>query len=60
MGTVGMALVVGGTALLCSGLIFLIPVRSRRPEPLESFEDSQERIEQYLREMRRRRGEIDS
>jgi hypothetical protein len=60
MGTAGMALVLGGMALLFSGLIFLIPVRGRRPAPLESFEDSQERIEQHLREMRRNRGEIDS
>ena len=60
MGTVGMALVVGGMALLFSGLIFLLPVRGVRPVTRESFEDSQERIEQYLREMRRSRGEIDS
>ena len=60
MGTLGMALVVGGMALLFSGLIFLIHFRDRRLPPLESFEDSQERIEQYLREMRRNRGEIDS
>jgi hypothetical protein len=60
MGTVGMALVVGGMAFLFSGLIFLIPVRGSRPAPKESFEDSQKRIEQYLREMRRNREEIDS
>jgi hypothetical protein len=60
MGTVGMALVVGGMALLFSCLIYLIPVRGRRPAPHESFEDSQERIEQHLREMRRSRDEIDS
>jgi hypothetical protein len=59
MGTVGIALVVGGMALLFSGLIFLIPVSSSR-HPQESFEDSQERIEQYLRAMRKNRGEIDS
>jgi len=59
MGTVGVALVVRGVALLFSGLVFLIPVRGRRPPPQESFEDSQERIEQYLREMRKNRGEID-
>jgi hypothetical protein len=52
-----MALVVGGLALLFSGLIFLIPVRGRRAVPHESFEDSQRRIEQYLREMRGTRGE---
>jgi hypothetical protein len=59
MGTVGMALVVGGMAFFFSGLIFLIPIRGGRPAPKESFEDSQDRIEQYLREMRRNRGEID-
>jgi len=31
MGTFGLALVVGGMALLFSGLIFLIPVRGQRP-----------------------------
>jgi hypothetical protein len=60
MGTVGMALVVGGMALFFSGLIFLIPVRGARPGPRESLEESQERIEQYLREQRRNRGEIDN
>jgi hypothetical protein len=61
MDTVGMALVVGGMAILFSGLIFLIPVGgSRRHPPQELFEDSQERIEQYLRETHRNRGEIDS
>jgi hypothetical protein len=60
MGTVGMALVVGGMAFLFSGLIFLIPVRDRRYPPQESFDDNQERIEQYLRDMRRNRGEIDN
>jgi hypothetical protein len=52
MGTVGVALVVGGMALLFSGLIFLLPFRGKRPPPRESFEESQQRIEQYLREMR--------
>jgi hypothetical protein len=55
-----MSLVGGGMAFLFSGLIFLIPVRGSRPAPKESFEDSQDRIEQYLREMRRNRSEIDS
>jgi hypothetical protein len=60
MGTVGMALVGGGMALLFSGLIFLIPVRRGPPASGESFEDSQARIEQYLRELRRNRPKIDS
>ena len=60
MNTVGMALVVGGMALLFSGLIFFIPVRGSGPAPTESFEDSQQLIEYYLREMRKSRGEIGS
>jgi hypothetical protein len=57
----GVALVVGGMALLFGGLIFLTPVRGgARHVPQESFADSQERIEQHLREMRGNRGEIDN
>jgi hypothetical protein len=59
MGTVGVALVVGGMAFLFSGLVFLVPVRGRRHRPQESFEDSQKRIEQHLREMRENRLQID-
>ena len=59
MGTLGMALVVGGMAFLLSGLIFLIPVRGSRHPSHESFEDSQKRIEQYLGEMRSNRKETD-
>ena len=47
-------------AFLFSGLIFLIPVRGERQPPQEPFEDSQERIEQYLREMRGNRAGIDN
>jgi hypothetical protein len=57
MGTAGVALVVGGMALLFSGLIFLMPFPGKRPPPRESFEESQQRIEQYLREMRRNRSD---
>jgi hypothetical protein len=60
MDNMGIALVVGGMAFLFSGLIFLIPVRGERRPRQEPFEGSQERIEQYLREMRGNRGEIDS
>ena len=60
MDTVGMALVVGGMAFLFSGLIFLIPIRGSSSPPDEPFEDSQERIEQYLREIHRHRRKIDS
>jgi hypothetical protein len=55
MGIVGV-LMVDGMALLFSVLLFFVPVRGKRHPPQESFEDSQERIEQYLREMRKNRG----
>jgi hypothetical protein len=57
MGTVGMALMVGGLALLFSGLIFLMPFPGKRPPPRESFEESQQRIERYLREIHRNRSD---
>ena len=44
MGTLGFALVVGGSALLISVLIFLIPFRGKRGKPVERFEDSQRRM----------------
>jgi hypothetical protein len=53
MSAVILALVVGGIALLFSGLVFLICVRGSHPKPGESFEESQERLQKYLREMRR-------
>jgi hypothetical protein len=57
MGTIGLALVVGGLAFLFSGLVFLIPVSGIRRPPRDSVEDSQKRIEQYLSEMRKDRDE---
>jgi hypothetical protein len=58
MGAVILALSVGGMALLFSALLYLIPVRGSRPASGESFEESQERIRRYLREMRRDRGDV--
>jgi hypothetical protein len=54
MGAVGMGLFVGCMALLFSCLILLIPGPRNRSSSGESFEDSQKRIEKYLREMRNR------
>ena len=59
MDNVGIALVVGGTAYLFSGLIFLIPVRGSSPAQEVAFEDSREQVERHLSEDRRNRGEID-
>jgi hypothetical protein len=59
MGAAVLALVVGGMALLFSALIYLIPIRGSRPAPDESFEESQDRIRRYLREIRREHGDVD-
>jgi hypothetical protein len=59
MGAVVLALAIGGMALLFSALIYLIPVRGNRSAPDESFEESQERIRRYLREIRRDHGGVD-
>jgi hypothetical protein len=70
MDNVGKALVVGGIALLFSGLIFLLPVRVRASrsmsgapveEPLEQDAPNGgwELVEKQLNETRRSRGELD-
>jgi hypothetical protein len=52
-----------GMALLCSGLVFLLPsfiLPTRHedpPPPQESFKESQERTARYLQEMREERDE---
>jgi hypothetical protein len=51
MGAVGIGLTVNAMAILFSLLIFLIPDRGKPVAPKESFEDSQKRMEQYLRAM---------
>ena len=58
MGTLGFALVVGGSALLISVLIFLIPFRGKRGKPVERFEDSQRRMRQHLEQMRADRDDL--
>jgi hypothetical protein len=52
MDSVGIALIVGGMAFLVSGLIFLIPVERKLYSSLETFEESQERTEYHLAQMR--------
>jgi hypothetical protein len=65
MDTLAFALVVGGLASLCSGLVFLIPVRGgstgqAMPASQDmSVEDARARVERELGEIRRVRGEID-
>jgi hypothetical protein len=57
MSTLGVALLVGGAAVFVSGLIFLLPVRRKRSVQREAFNESIEKIDYHLREMRRQRGD---
>jgi hypothetical protein len=53
----GLALLVGGAALVVSGLVFLLPVRRKQLEQHETFQESIDRIDHHLQEMRRERGD---
>ena len=51
-------MIVGGMAFLFSGLIFLLPTERKLSAREHSFEESQEEIEYYLRQMREERNEL--
>jgi hypothetical protein len=53
MNTVALSMIVGGMASLFSGLIFLLPTERALSDTNESLEESRERIEYYLRQMRK-------
>ena len=56
MTALGLSMIVGGTAFLLGGLIFLLPVKrgqSIREKPLE---EAQNEIEFYLRRIRKSSG----
>jgi hypothetical protein len=57
--TIGVALIVGGLALLCSGLIFLLPtgrkVSSSQENPIE---ERRENVDRNSRAARRERGDL--
>jgi acetolactate synthase small subunit len=53
MDTLGVPLLVGGMAFLFGGLIFLLPTERKRSSRIESLEDTQQQIEQYLSQMRK-------
>jgi len=53
MDTFGVALIAGGMAVLCSRLVFLVPVEHKLSASQESFEVNREQIEFYLEQMRR-------
>jgi hypothetical protein len=53
MDTLAVALLVGGTAFLFNGLLFLLPTERKISSRTESFEVSQQQIEHYLSQMRK-------
>ncbi|MCP4616978.1 MAG: hypothetical protein GY844_11125 [Bradyrhizobium sp.] len=57
MDPLGLALIVGGTAFVVSGLVFMLPASRRRREQQETIEESREEIEFHLRTMRRDQGD---
>jgi hypothetical protein len=58
MDTLGLSLVVGGFALLVSGLIFLLPTGRRRMAQDGAITESIEKIDEYLHQIRRERGDL--
>jgi hypothetical protein len=58
MDALGVSLLVGGTAFLFCGLVFLLPTERKLSSRQESVEESQQEIEFYLGEIRRQRNEF--
>ena len=58
MDNVALALIVGGAAFVCSGLVFLLPARRRRLRRGETVDESRDRVDQHLQELRRHRGDL--
>jgi len=56
--TIGVALIVGGAAFLCSGLIFLLPTGRKVSSTQASVEESREEVDRSLRETQRERGDL--
>lgn len=55
MDPIGLSFVVGGVALIVSGLIFLLPKESRSSRERAATTESLETINHYLMEIRRQR-----
>jgi hypothetical protein len=53
METLAISLIVAGSAFVCSGLIFLLPIQKTITGKQRSVEQSLSEIEQYLGEIRR-------
>lgn len=57
MDAIGLSCVVGGVALIASGLTFLLPRGSRRSREHATTAESLETISHYLNELRRQRSD---
>jgi len=57
MDSIGLSCVVGGAALIVSGLTFLLPNGSRRSREQTATAESLETINHYLKEIRRQRSD---
>jgi hypothetical protein len=58
MDSLGIALIVLGFALLCSGLIFLVLDRRAQPSSEKSIEESPEEVDRDLHVAVKERGEV--
>jgi hypothetical protein len=56
MDALGVSLLVGGTAFLFSGLVFLLPTERKRSAHQKSVEENQEQIEFYLGQIRKQQN----
>ena len=55
MDHLALSLIVGGAALVCSGLVFLLPSGSKRQKRDELIDESRDRVDLHLQELRRQR-----
>lgn len=58
MDPLGLALIVGGAALVVSGLVFLLPGPRKPATRRPTIDESREQIDHRLQQMRRRRGDL--
>jgi hypothetical protein len=58
MDNLALALIVGGAAFVCSGLVFLLPARRRRLRRGETIDESRDSVDRHLQQLRRQRGDL--
>ena len=58
MDPLGLALIVGGAALVVSGLVFLLPGPRKRPARRQTIDESRDEVDSRLQQMRRQRRDL--